>query len=135
MAQHEREAIDRGKARNVILFVGDGMGVATVTAARILAGQRAGGNGEEHQLAFETLPFLALSKTYSATQQTSDSAPTATAMVTGIKTRGGAIAVDEDVHHNEKDAAVIARHAVTTILERPLNARPGDRHRHDHACH
>ena len=30
------------RARNVILFVGDGMGVATVTAARILEGQLRG---------------------------------------------------------------------------------------------
>jgi alkaline phosphatase len=117
VARHERESIDRRRARNVILFVGDGMGISTVTAARILAGQRAGGSGEEHQLAFETLPFLALSKTYSVTQQTSDSAPTATAMVAGIKTRDGAISVDETVQHDEQDATVIARHAVTTILE------------------
>jgi len=117
VARHEKESIDRRRARNVILFVGDGMGIATVTAARILAGQRAGGSGEDHQLAFETLPFLALSKTYSVTQQTSDSAPTATAMVAGIKTRDGAISVDETVQHDEPDATVIARHAVTTILE------------------
>lgn len=32
----------RGTARNVILFLGDGMGITTVTAARILAGQMAG---------------------------------------------------------------------------------------------
>ncbi|MGB7906029.1 MAG: alkaline phosphatase [Steroidobacteraceae bacterium] len=117
VARHASERVDRHRARNVILFVGDGMGVSTVTAARILAGQRAGGSGEDHQLAFETLPFLALSKTYSTTQQTSDSAPTATAMVAGIKTRDGAISVDETVNRNERDAAVIARHAVTTILE------------------
>jgi len=117
VSQHESEPIDRHQARNVILFVGDGMGISTVTAARILAGQRAGGSGEDHQLAFETLPFLALSKTYSATQQTPDSASTATAMVAGIKTRDGAISVDETVSRDEKDAAVIARHAVTTILE------------------
>lgn len=117
VAQHESEPINRKHARNVILFVGDGMGISTVTAARILEGQRAGGNGEDHRLAFETLPFLALSKTYSTTQQTSDSAPTATAMVAGIKTRDGAISVDETVDRNEQDATVIARHAVATILE------------------
>ena len=43
----------RGKAKNVILFVGDGMGVSTVTAARILDGQNQGKPGEEHQLSFE----------------------------------------------------------------------------------
>ena len=66
------------RARNVILFVGDGMGISTITAARILEGQRQGGSGEENSLAFERLPFVALSKTYSANQQTPDSAPTMT---------------------------------------------------------
>ncbi len=106
VAARERDPIDKGKARNVILFVGDGMGVSTVTAARILEGQRRGGPGEEHQLAFEQLPFLALSKTYSVNQQTSDSAPTATALVTGVKTRGGSLAVDETIGEGVKDAAV-----------------------------
>ena len=66
-------------AKNVILFVGDGMGISTLTAARILAGQLRGASGEENQLSFEKFPYLALSKTYSVNQQTSDSAPTMTA--------------------------------------------------------
>jgi alkaline phosphatase len=117
VAAREHDPVDRGKARNVILFVGDGMGVSTVTAARILEGQRLGGPGEEHQLAFEQLPFLALSKTYSVNQQTSDSAPTATALVTGVKTRGGSLGVDETLGEGVQDAAVTAQHALTTILE------------------
>jgi alkaline phosphatase len=117
LAERLQQAPNTGKARNVILFIGDGMGVSTVTAARILEGQRRGGAGEEHQLAFEQLPYLALSKTYSATQQTSDSAPTATALVTGIKTRDRSLAVDETVERDVGDAAVIARHSVPTLLE------------------
>ena len=55
-----REALERARAlqaersdraKNVILFVGDGMGVSTVTAARILEGQLRGEPGEENQLA------------------------------------------------------------------------------------
>ena len=60
-------------AKNVILFVGDGMGISTVTAARIFEGQQKGIDGEGNQLAFEKLPYVALSKTYSANQQTPDS--------------------------------------------------------------
>ena len=41
------------KAKNVILFVGDGMGISTITAARIFAGQKQGLDGEAYQLAFE----------------------------------------------------------------------------------
>ena len=69
------------KARNVILFVGDGMSMSTVTAARIFEGQRNGGHGEDNVLSFERLPYVALSKTYSANQQTPDSAPTMSAMM------------------------------------------------------
>ena len=36
------------KKRNVILFLGDGMGISTITAARILAGQLAGNTGWQH---------------------------------------------------------------------------------------
>lgn len=105
------------RARNVILFVGDGMGVTTVTAARILEGQRRGGSGEEHSLAFERLPFLALSKTYSANQQTADSAPTMSAMMTGTKTNGDVIGVDARVAHGTPDAGAVASHARPTLLE------------------
>ena len=81
----------------MILFVGDGMGIATVTAARILAGQRAGKPGEENRLSFETLPFTALSKTYNTDFQVPDSAGTMTAMTTGVKTRMGVLGVDDTV--------------------------------------
>ncbi|MEI8210264.1 MAG: alkaline phosphatase, partial [Methylococcales bacterium] len=57
-------------AKNVILFIGDGMGVSTITASRIYDGQTKGGHGEENSLSFEKLPYLALSKTYSVDQQT-----------------------------------------------------------------
>ena len=50
-------------ATNVILFIGDGMGIATVTAARILEGQMRGESGEENLLSFEKFPYITLSKT------------------------------------------------------------------------
>lgn len=87
----------KGKARNVILFVGDGMGVSTVTAARIYAGQQQGKLGEEHELTFDILPFSGLSRTYNTDLQTPDSAGTMTAMMTGVKTRAGVLSISEDV--------------------------------------
>jgi alkaline phosphatase len=72
-------------AKNIILFVGDGMSIPTITAARIYAGQQRGLDGESYTLAMDTLPYMALSKTYSHDYQVSDSASTATAMVTGAK--------------------------------------------------
>jgi alkaline phosphatase len=85
------------RAKNVILFVGDGMGITTLTAARILEGQRRGESGEENQLSFEEFPSVALSKTYSVNQQTSDSAPTMTAIITGVKTDEGILSVNQAV--------------------------------------
>lgn len=83
------------RAKNVILFIGDGMGISTVTAARIYEGQKRGQPGEENLLSFETLPQTALVKTYNTDAQVPDSAGTATAMNAGVKTRIGFIGVSE----------------------------------------
>lgn len=103
------------RAKNIILFVGDGMGVSTVTAARILEGQLKGHSGEENLLSFEKFPFLALSKTYSVNQQTSDSAPTMTAMVTGVKTKDGILSINQNVVRG--DYRTVAGNELKTILE------------------
>ncbi len=82
-----------GKARNVILFLGDGMSLTTVAAARILEGQRRGAPGEENLLSWERFPATAFSKTYNTDSQTPDSAGTMTSIATGVKTHMGAIGV------------------------------------------
>jgi alkaline phosphatase len=87
----------RGHARNVILFIGDGMSLPTVAAARIFDGQRKGGSGEENRLAWETWPATAFSKTYETDSQTPDSAGTMTAMATGAKTRIGVLGIGQQV--------------------------------------
>jgi len=82
-----------GKARNVILFLGDGMSLTTVAASRIYEGQQKGGSGEENLLSWERFPATAFSKTYNTDSQTPDSAGTMTAITTGVKTHMGAIGV------------------------------------------
>ncbi len=79
-----------GKAKNVILFLGDGMGVSTVTAARMHAKDAA------YELTLDRLPFTAMSRTYSASHQVTDSAAGMNAPMTGHKTANEAIAVDAD---------------------------------------
>jgi alkaline phosphatase len=89
------------RAKNVILFIGDGMGITTVTAARIFEAQQrakaAGGRmqgfegGEENLLSFESFPARALVKTYNSNAQVPDSAGTASAMTTGTKTGIGVL--------------------------------------------
>ncbi len=105
------------RAKNVILFVGDGMGISTITAARIFEGQQKGLDGERNKLAFEKLPYVALSKTYSANQQTSDSAPTMTAMVAGVKTNDGILSLNQSVARSEPNNSVVQANKVATILE------------------
>ena len=105
------------RARNVILFVGDGMGVATVTAARILEGQLRGERGEENSLSFEQFPHLALSKTYSVNQQVSDSAPTMSAMMTGVKTIDGVLSVAGAISAEERSGKIVAAASQQTLLE------------------
>jgi len=112
-ASHLR--VDRHRAKNVILFVGDGMGVSTVTAARILEGQLRGENGEENNLSFERLPYVALSKTYNTNQQTPDSAGTMTAMMTGVKSKAGVISVNQNVERG--NCASSLGNELTTFLE------------------
>ena len=94
-----------GQAKNIILFIGDGMGVSTITAARIYAGQSKGEDGESYRLTMETLPEAALSKTYSHDFQVPDSAATATAMVAGIKSRSGTLGVTSEAVREDCDSA------------------------------
>jgi alkaline phosphatase len=112
------------RARNVILFIGDGMGVSTVTAARILEGQeiKKSAFGEENLLSFEQFPNVALSRTYSANQQVSDSAPTMTAMITGVKTNEGVLSIDQSAVKNDHtsyqpDPTKPGYNRLTTLLE------------------
>lgn len=110
-----RDVIRSRRAKNVILFVGDGMGVSTVTAARILEGQLQGLAGEEHNLSFDLFPYTALAKTYNVDAQTPDSAGTMTAMMSGVKTDVGTIGVDEDIVRG--DCATVAGNELVTALE------------------
>ncbi len=102
------------KAKNVILFIADGMDPTTVAAARIYDGQSRGEEGEENLLFFERFPHLAMSKTYNTDMQVPDSAGTASAMMTGYKTRVGHISVKKETPRSDC-AASIGNHAPTMI--------------------
>lgn len=106
----------RGSARNVILFVGDGMGPSTVTAARIREGEQKGmawvdgestafDGPESNDLSFDRFPFAGLIKVYNTNSQVPDSAGTMTAMVTGVKTDIGVFGYDESVERGDCSTA------------------------------
>ena len=77
----------KGVPRNIIIMIGDGMGVSQVTAGRTLKGA----------LALDKFKTLGLLLTHAAGKDyITDSAAGATALATGVKTYNGAIGVDPD---------------------------------------
>jgi alkaline phosphatase len=76
--------VRHGKAKNVILMIGDGMGVSQITAGMIKNNNR---------LNLERFPIVGLHKSYSSDNLITDSAAGATAFATGVKTYNGAIGV------------------------------------------
>ena len=75
----KEEVVAEAPPKNVIFFLGDGMGLTTMTAARIYS------VGEEGALTMDTLPETAFVKTFSNDAQVTDSAPSMAAYMTGIK--------------------------------------------------
>lgn len=81
------------RVKNVILFVGDGMGLTTVTAARVYKRQKL--RNTESKLVFDEFPASALIQTDTANSQIPESAAAATALFCGVKTSLENLGVDE----------------------------------------
>ncbi|MFQ2366706.1 alkaline phosphatase [Aeromonas enteropelogenes] len=77
-------------AKNVILFIGDGMGPTVLTATRLYK------VGEEGNLEMMKLARSARIKTFSNDAQTTDSAPSMAAYTTGVKMNNEVIAMSSD---------------------------------------
>jgi alkaline phosphatase len=75
------------RAKNIILFIGDGMGVSHIYAGMTISSQ---------PLNLEKFPYSGFSKTYSADNYITDSAAGGTAIATGEKTNNGMIGVKPD---------------------------------------
>lgn len=88
------------KTKNVILFVGDGMGTAQRNAIRLAT------VGEKGNLAMDSMPYVGLIHT-SSTVPVTDSAASATAYASGVKTYNGAIGMDAD----KKSVATLMEYA------------------------
>jgi len=109
-----------GEAKNIIFFLGDGMGPTTVTASRIFK------YGEKGQLGMEKLSRTARIRTYSNNAQTTDSAPSMSAYMTGVKMNNDVIAMTQDTllvsvpnvdALNANPCGAANGQPVTTILE------------------
>jgi len=106
-----------GKAKNIIYFVGDGLGVSTHTMSRIYKGQKKGKTGEEESLVWEDWDYSGLIKTYNTDTQVPDSAGTATAMFSGVKTRAGMLGLDGTAAYNVCAPASIQAASVTSLAD------------------
>ncbi|KAG1652110.1 Alkaline phosphatase, tissue-nonspecific isozyme [Nymphon striatum] len=93
-------------AKNVIVFMGDGMDVSTVTATRIYKGQKNHRSGEEEHLIWDKFPHVAMLKTYSLDRQVPDSSCAATAYLCGVKANFKTVGVDGRVKFNDCKSSI-----------------------------
>lgn len=120
-------AAEEAAPKNVIVMIGDGMGVAHVTAARIVEGE----------LDLERCAVGGFSATHSANKLVTDSAAGGTALATGQRTNNGMIAMAPDgtplktlLEHAEdagKSTGVVVTCAVTHATPATFLAHVDDR--------
>lgn len=102
------------RAKNVIIFMGSGMSLTTQAVTRPYIG------GEESYLSFERFPSVGMAKTYCVDKQTSDSACTATALLTGAKSNAGTVGVTASV---AKDSCFVdAQDRLSSIAKWAMDA-------------
>lgn len=99
------------RAKNAILFIGDGMGVSTISATRVLS------VGVDGNLVMDQLPHAALSRTADADHITADSASTMTSMMSGVNTNSGVIGFGAATEFGDFNADGDGA-PVSTLLER-----------------
>ncbi|KAJ8936804.1 hypothetical protein NQ318_003049 [Aromia moschata] len=116
IAEKIGRTLNQNVAKNVIFFLGDGLSIPTLAGARVYYG------GEEKELAFEKLPYLALSKTYCVDAQTADSACTTTAYLGGVKNNIGTIGVTAAVAEDDCDAMLVEENQVLSVARWFQNA-------------
>lgn len=76
--------------KNIILLIGDGMGITHITAARIASGS------PDEVLNLDTMAVTGLAKTHSASSLVTDSAAAGTALATGVRTNNERLALAPD---------------------------------------
>uniref|UniRef100_A0A1I8PM54 alkaline phosphatase n=1 Tax=Stomoxys calcitrans TaxID=35570 RepID=A0A1I8PM54_STOCA len=114
--QQKNRQLNNNIAKNIIMFMGDGMGVATQVAARNYI------EAEHTKLAFEEFPYLGLSKTYCVDKIVSDSATTATAYLCGVKGNYGTIGVNGHVLRDDCVGMNNTDYHVSSIAKWALDA-------------
>lgn len=107
------------KVTNVIYMIGDGMGVAHISAAQIAKDYK--------PLNMERADYVGLCKTNSANSRVTDSAAAGTALATGHKTNNGMIGMTPDsvAHPSIRERAELAGMPTGIVVTYPVtNATP-----------
>ena len=107
----------RNKAKNIILFLGDGMSLATLAATRVYLG------GEAETLSFEAFSDTGLTKTYAIDRLVPDSAAAATALLCGAKSNYGTIGVMGHVQRGDCKASQNPLYQLDSIAKWALDGK------------
>jgi alkaline phosphatase len=101
--------------KNVIFFLGDGMGMTTMTAARIYS------VGEDGQLTMDTLPETAIVKTFSQDAMVTDSAPSMSAYMTGVKMNNDVLSMSSDTYSYNPNSSYLKTDVTTSAAAYSTN--------------
>jgi len=126
------EPKNTGKVKNIILLIGDGMGIAQVTAAY---------TSNLKPLNMERCTVVGLHKTSSSDQYVTDSGAGGTALATGSKTKNGYIGVSSDkqplktileyAEENGLSTGLVATSSITHATPASFIAHVPDRNNYD----
>lgn len=90
------ENMEFKKPKYVFTFIGDGMSAVQLNSARIFLGASKGSEIKTESLAVDSFPSVGSATTHDSTSFAPDSASTATAISTGVKTHSGVIGLEAD---------------------------------------
>jgi alkaline phosphatase len=104
-----KKSIQRGspEIRNIILMIGDGMGLPDVYAAMTVS---------DSPLNIERCSYTGLQKTYSSDNYITDSGAAGTALATGNKTKNGTIGMDAQGNRVKSITELAEEHGLATGL-------------------
>ena len=88
IASYGQDTVNASQAQNVIVLIGNGLGSAATTAARVMRYK------EDGALTMDTMPYVARVRTWSLDAQTTDSAAAVSALLTGVRVRNDVVSMD-----------------------------------------
>ncbi|VDM24094.1 unnamed protein product [Hydatigera taeniaeformis] len=114
-ASHLFPHLVQRRAKNAIFFLGKGLASGGISSGRLYKAFKAKRTGEVKRMSFEMWPFSTMCRTYDLETMSADEASSATALLTGTKTRSGMLGLTGNVKlgschphtENEKTVSVL----------------------------